>query len=97
MQHLALLTTGVAFLVSKVFLIIGALSAGSRCSGSFLLLGKYRTLDDQWLLGGTFRFSFRFVGGRNPGPGSCSGWILAESGRTIPDVLPNLQTGTLLP
>ena len=83
MQHLALLTTGAAFLVRKVFLILGALSAGSRCSSSFLLLGKCRTLDDQWLLGGTFR--------------SCFGRIPAESGRNIPDVLPNLRAGTLLP
>ena len=50
-------------------------------------------------LGGTFRFSFRFVGGRNPGPDSCSGRIPAESGRNIPDVPPFLlSTGlTLLP
>ena len=51
------LATVVTFLVGKIFLIIVALGAGSRCSSSFLLLGKCCTLgchqsspfDDQWL------------------------------------------------
>ena len=51
------LATIVTLLVSKVFLIVGALGAGSRCSSSFLLLGKCcalgchrnSSLDDQWL------------------------------------------------
>ena len=52
---------------------------------------------DQCTLGCTFRLSFRFLGCRNPGQDSCSGRIPAESGRNIPDVLPFLRAGTLLP
>jgi hypothetical protein len=48
-------------------------------------------------LGCTFRLSFRILGCRNPVQDSCSGRILAESGRNIPDVLPILRAGTLLP
>jgi len=51
----------------------------------------------RWLLDGTFRFSVGFVGGRNPGPDSCSDWILADSSSNIPDVLFFLRAGTLLP
>ena len=41
------------------------------------------------LLGGTFLFLFRFVGGHT-GPDSCSSRIAVESGRNIPDVPPFL-------
>ena len=54
------------------------------------------------MLGCTFRFTFQFLGGWNPGQDSCSGRIPvesvpAESGRNIPDAPPYLRAGTLLP
>jgi len=53
-------------------------------------------------LGCTFRFTFQFLGGWNPGQDSCSGRIPvesvpAESGHNIPDAPPFLRAGTLLP
>ena len=42
------------------------------------------------ILGCTFRLLFRFLGCRNPVQDSCSGRILAESGRSNPDVPPFL-------